>query len=60
MFKKSSWSPTARGAILLPGKILRGDIGTALPEWGWLYGDPDMWDVITFLRSFVFDYGLVQ
>jgi mono/diheme cytochrome c family protein len=46
--------------ILLQGKVLRGGMGTGMPEWGSLYSDADMWDVIAFLRSFVFDYGLVQ
>lgn len=44
--------------VLLQGKILRGGMGTGMPEWGSLYGDAEMWDVIAFLRSFVFDYGL--
>ncbi|HEX7587011.1 MAG TPA: c-type cytochrome, partial [Anaerolineae bacterium] len=44
--------------VLLQGKILRGGMGTSMPEWRTLYSDQDMWDVITFIRSFVFDYGL--
>jgi mono/diheme cytochrome c family protein len=44
--------------VLLQGKILRGGMGTGMPEWGSLYSEQDMWDVISFLRSFIFDYGL--
>ena len=44
--------------VLLQGKILRGGMGTGMPEWRTLYSDQDMWDVISFIRSFVFDYGL--
>lgn len=44
--------------ILLQGKILRGGMGTGMPEWRTLYADQDMWDVISFIRSFVFDYGI--
>lgn len=40
---------------LLQGKILRGGMGTGMPEWGSLYTDQNMWDVISFIRSFVFD-----
>jgi mono/diheme cytochrome c family protein len=43
--------------VLLQGKILRGGMGTGMPEWRSLYTDQDLWDVIGFLRSFVFDYG---
>lgn len=39
----------------LQGKILRGGMGTGMPEWGSLYTDQNMWDVISFVRSFVFD-----
>lgn len=42
--------------VLLQGKILRGGMGTGMPEWRTLYTNQDMWDVISFLRSFVFDY----
>ena len=42
--------------VLLQGKILRGGMGTGMPEWRTLYTDQEMWDVISFLRSFVFDY----
>ncbi len=40
--------------VLLQGKILRGGMGTGMPEWRSLYSDQDMWDVINYIRSFVF------
>ncbi len=43
--------------VLLQGKILRGGMGTGMPEWGSLYTEQDMWDVISYLRSFVFRWG---
>lgn len=42
--------------VLLQGKVIRGGMGTGMPEWRTLYADQDMWDVISFIRSFVFDY----
>ena len=42
--------------VLLQGKIVRGGMGTGMPEWRTLYTDQEMWDVISFLRSFVFEY----
>jgi mono/diheme cytochrome c family protein len=42
--------------VLLQGKILRGGMGTGMPEWGSLYTDAEMWDMVSFVRSFVFDY----
>jgi mono/diheme cytochrome c family protein len=49
-------STTMLGAsdILLQGKILRGGMGTGMPEWGSLYTEQQMWDVINYIRSFVF------
>lgn len=43
--------------VLLQGKILRGGMGTGMPEWRTLYSDEDMWSVIRFIRSFVFEYN---
>ncbi len=40
---------------LLQGKILRGGMGTGMPEWGSLYSAQDMWDVVAFLRTFTFE-----
>jgi len=42
--------------VSLQGKIIRGGMGTGMPEWRTLYTDQDMWEVIGHLRSFVFDY----
>lgn len=42
--------------ILLQGKVLRGGMGTGMPEWGSLYSQTDMRDVVGFLRSFIFRY----
>lgn len=43
--------------VLLQGKALRGGMGTGMPEWGSLYSDQQLWDVIAFIRSFTFNYG---
>ncbi len=43
--------------VLLQGKILRGGMGTGMPEWGSLYTEEQMWDVIAFIRSFTLEYG---
>jgi len=45
---------------LLQGKIVRGGMGTGMPEWRTLYTDQEMWEVISFIRSFTFDYGLQE
>jgi mono/diheme cytochrome c family protein len=42
--------------VLLQGKILRGGMGTGMPEWGALYSEDEMWAVVSFIRSFTFDY----
>lgn len=42
--------------VLLQGKVLRGGMGTGMPEWGSLYAEQEMWDVIAFLRTFTFDF----
>jgi mono/diheme cytochrome c family protein len=44
--------------VLLQGKVLRGGMGTGMPEWGSLYADQDLWDVVAFLRTFTFDSNL--
>lgn len=43
--------------VYLQGKLLRGGMGTGMPEWGSLYTEQQMWDVIAYLRSFTLDYG---
>lgn len=40
---------------LLQGKILRGGMGTGMPEWGSLYSAPELWNVAAFLRTFTFE-----
>ncbi len=46
--------------LLLQGKMLRGGMGTGMPEWGSLYSEPEMWQVLSFIRSFVFDYQILH
>jgi mono/diheme cytochrome c family protein len=38
--------------VLLQGKILRGGMGSGMPEWGSLYQADQMWDLIAYLRTF--------
>jgi mono/diheme cytochrome c family protein len=40
---------------LLQGKLLRGGMGTGMPEFGSLYTDAEMWDMIAYLRTFLFE-----
>lgn len=40
---------------LLQGKVLRGGMGTGMPEWGSLYSNEELWAVVSFLRTFGFD-----
>lgn len=40
---------------LLQGKVLRGGMGTGMPEWGSLYTDLELWNVVAFLRTFIFE-----
>ncbi len=37
----------------LQGKLLRGGMGTRMPEFGSLYSDDDEWAVIVFVRAFM-------
>ena len=39
---------------LLQGKLLRGGMGTGMPEFGSLYTDAEMWDMVAYLRTFLF------
>lgn len=41
---------------LLQGKILRGGMGTGMPEWGSLHNDDSLWSLVAYLRTFTFDY----
>ena len=44
----------ATSDVLLQGKILRGGMGTGMPEFGSLYTDEEMWALVAYLRSFLF------
>jgi mono/diheme cytochrome c family protein len=46
--------------VLLEGKMLRGGMGTGMPEWGSLYTEQDLWDTVSYLRSFIFDYTILR
>lgn len=39
---------------LLHGKLLRGGMGTGMPEFGSLYTDDDLWAMVSYLRTFLF------
>ena len=39
---------------LLQGKILRGGMGTGMPEFGSLYTDEELWAMVSYLRTFLF------
>ena len=43
------------GDALLQGKILRGGMGTGMPEFGSLYTDAELWDMVAYLRTFQFE-----
>jgi len=46
---------------LLYGKILRGGMGTGMPMWGSIFTQEQIWDLVSYLYSFQFDYqGEVQ
>jgi mono/diheme cytochrome c family protein/plastocyanin len=38
----------------LQGKILRGGMGTGMPEFGSLYTDDELWTLVAYIRTFVF------
>ena len=40
---------------VLQGKILRGGMGTGMPEFGSLYTDDEMWAMAAYVRTFMFD-----
>jgi mono/diheme cytochrome c family protein/plastocyanin len=44
----------AASDVLLQGKLLRGGMGTGMPEFGSLYSDEAQWAMITYLRTFLF------
>jgi len=41
---------------LLQGKILRGGMGTGMPMWGSIFTKEQIWDLISYLYSFQFEY----
>jgi mono/diheme cytochrome c family protein len=41
---------------LLQGKILRGGMGTGMPMWGSIFTERQIWDLISYIYSFQFDY----
>ncbi len=41
--------------VLLQGKLLRGGMGTGMPEFGSLYSEEELWGMVTHLRTFLFD-----
>ena len=44
---------SALSDVYLQGKVLRGGIGTGMPEFGSLYSLDDQWSVIAFIRGFM-------
>ncbi|OIO96328.1 MAG: hypothetical protein AUK03_04100 [Anaerolineae bacterium CG2_30_64_16] len=44
----------AASDVLLQGKLLRGGMGTGMPEFGSLYSDEELWAMIAYLRTFLF------
>ncbi len=47
----------AASDALLRGKVLRGGMGTGMPEWGSLYTEDDLSAVVAYLRQFTFEYA---
>ena len=41
--------------VLLQGKLLRGGMGTGMPEFGSLYSKEELWAMVTHLRMFLFE-----
>ncbi len=44
----------AASDALLQGKLLRGGMGTGMPEFGSLYTDEELWAMIAYVRTFLF------
>jgi mono/diheme cytochrome c family protein/plastocyanin len=42
---------------LLQGKILRGGMGTGMPMWGSIFTAEQIWNIISYLYTFQFDYS---
>jgi mono/diheme cytochrome c family protein len=43
----------AASDALLQGRLLRGGMGTSMPEFGSLYSDEELWAMIAYLRTFL-------
>jgi mono/diheme cytochrome c family protein/plastocyanin len=41
---------------ILQGKILRGGMGTGMPMWGSIFAEQQIWDLVSYLYSFQFEY----
>ena len=41
---------------VLQGKILRGGMGTGMPMWGSIFTEEQIWDLVSDLYSFQFEY----
>ena len=41
-------------SALLQGKIMRGGMGTGMPEFGSLYTDEELWGMVAYVRTFLF------
>ncbi len=41
---------------LLQGKILRGGMGTGMPMWGVIFTEEQVWNLVTYIYSFQFEY----
>lgn len=40
--------------VVLQGKLLRGGMGTGMPEFGSLYSDDELWLMVSYVKTFVF------
>jgi len=47
----------AASPALLQGKILRGGMGTGMPNWGPIFTEEQIWDLVAFLWSFQMELG---
>ena len=41
---------------ILEGKILRGGMGTGMPMWGSIFTEQQIWDLVSYIYSFQFEY----
>lgn len=46
----------AESDAFLQGKMLRGGMGTGMPEFGSLYTDDELFAMVAYVRSFLFDH----